>query len=105
MQKSRREKKIQFKKSLKPEKQKSGRKKSRRRKKSKHFQLKCRIVKKYRRHKLDKNTRRRKKLKKLKSEKAGEIGCKKKTVRCGRFHVEGPRKKVNVEKWIFFDEM
>ena len=23
----------------------------------------------------------------------------------GRFHVKGPRKKVNVEKWIFFDEI
>ena len=23
----------------------------------------------------------------------------------GRFHVKGPRKKVNVEKWIFFEEM
>ena len=23
----------------------------------------------------------------------------------GRFHVKGPRKKVNVEKWIFFNEM
>ena len=23
----------------------------------------------------------------------------------GRFHVKGPRKKVNVDKWIFFDEM
>ena len=25
--------------------------------------------------------------------------------RQGRFHVKGPRKQVNVEKWIFFDEM
>ena len=23
----------------------------------------------------------------------------------GRFHVKGPRKKVNVKKWIFFNEM
>ena len=23
----------------------------------------------------------------------------------GRFHVKGPRKKVNVKKWIYFDEM
>ena len=23
----------------------------------------------------------------------------------GQFHVKGPRKKVNVEKWIFFNEM
>ena len=23
----------------------------------------------------------------------------------GRFHVNGPRKKVNVEKWTFFNEM
>ena len=27
------------------------------------------------------------------------------SVPSGRFHVKGPRKKVNVKKWIFFDEM
>ena len=26
-------------------------------------------------------------------------------VAVGRFHVKGPRKKVNVKKWIFFIEM